>query len=349
MSSLQISIVVLGLLAIAGVIAYNWWQEKKAQQRIKEQFPASEHDPLLNGMYTVNPGSETKEPVFSMGDTPVSTHQEHDEELPDASCEAVFDIHFAMPVLGSQLISHLQSNALRFAGKKPIRYFAETSDGYHRARLQPNEVYQSLQMAILLANRSGPLKVEEWDRAVVLSDNIAQTFDGTIELPNKDDVLERATQLDSLCGQLEAEVGVKLMLEGTQPVKAILTIANRLGYSEYGLLGHVRLHENGKPLFVLLLGGETSKEVRSAGVEYVELLLDVPNSQVMDKPFTYLVDCAHELAKALNAHVVDDQGQPLNQGNRAIAMIDEQLAQVYQELEKAGFPAGSERAARLFG
>lgn len=348
MSSLQISIVVLGLLAIVGVIAYNWWQEKKAQQRIKEQFPTSEHDPLLNGMYTINPGSESKEPVFNVGETPASTTQEHDEELPDASCEAVFDIHFAMPVLGSQLISHLQSKALRFAGKKPIRYFAETSDGYHRARIQANEVYQSLQMAILLANRSGPLKVEEWDRVVVLSDNIAQAFDGTIELPNKEDVLERATKLDALCSQLEAQVGVKLLLEGTQPVKAILTIANRLGYSEYGL-GHVRLHENGKPLFLLLLGGELSKEVRSAGVEYVELFIDVPNSQIIDKPFTYLVDCAHELAKALNAQVVDDQGKPMSKNNPAIAVVDEQLAQVYRELENVGFPAGSERAARLFG
>ncbi|NOL50185.1 cell division protein ZipA C-terminal FtsZ-binding domain-containing protein [Pelistega europaea] len=344
MSSLQISIVILGVLAILGVVAYNWLQEKKAQQRIREQFPASEHDPLLHGMHAINP-SESKEPSFNLEEGQVSVTQEHDEESPDALCEAVFDIQFVMPVLGSQLISHLQS--LRSAGQKAIRYFATTSDGYHRARIQPSEMYSSVQMALLLANRSGPLRIEEWDRAVVLADNIAQTFDGTIELPNKEDVLARAVQLDELCARLEAQVGVKLVLEGTQPVKAILTIANRLGYSEYGR-GHVRLHENGKPIFMLLLGGELSADVRSAGVDFVELLIDVPNSQVIDKPFTYLVKCAYELAKALNAQVVDDQGQPLNPDNRAIPMMDEQLAQVYQELENDGLAAGSERAARLF-
>lgn len=344
MSSLQISIVILGILAVLGVIAYNWWQEKKAQQRIKEQFPTSEHDPLLSGMHAINP-VESKEPAFSLDEGRASVNQEHDEEAPDALCEAVFDIQFVMPVLGSQLISHLQ--ALRSAGQKTIRYFATTSDGYHRSRIQPSEMYSSVQMALLLANRSGPLRVEEWDRAVVLADNIAQTFDGTIELPSKQDVLARAVQLDELCARLEAQVGVKLILEGTQPVKAILTIANRLGYSEYGR-GHVRLHDNGKPLFMLLLGGELSADVRSAGVDFVELLIDVPNSQVIDKPFSYLVKCAYELAKALNAQVVDDQGQPLNPDNRAIPMMDDQLAQVYQELEKDGLPAGSERAARLF-
>lgn len=346
MSSLQISIVIFGVLAVLGVVAYNWWQEKKAQQRIKEQFPTSEHDPLLNGLHAINPGTEGQEPAFSIdGNVAASLSQEHDEEAPDALCEAVFDIQFVMPVLGSQLISHLQP--LRMTGQKAIRYFAETSDGYHRARIQPSESYSSVQMAVLLANRSGPLRVEEWDRAVVYADNIAQAFDGTIDLPNKEAILNRAVELDELCGSLEAQLGVKLILEGTQPVKAILTIAQRLGYSEYGL-GHVRLHENGKPLFLLLLGGELSSEVRSAGVDYIELLIDVPNSQEIEQPFTHLVQCATELAKALNAQVVDDQGQPLKPDNRVIPMIDDQLGQVYRNLESEGFVAGSERAARLF-
>ncbi|NEN76116.1 hypothetical protein F9B74_07245 [Pelistega sp. NLN82] len=346
MSSLQISIIVLGLLAILGVVAYNYWQEKKAQQRIKEQFPASEHDALMSGFHAINPNAEAVEPVIHLGDDVAeSIVKKHDDESPDPLCEMVFDIAFQMPVLGSHLISHLQP--LRLAGQKTIRYFAETSDGFHRARIQPNEMYSSIQMAVLLANRSGALQPEEWARAVVYTDNIAHAFDGVIESPDKEESLARAVKLDELCAGLEAQVGVKLMLGGTQPVKAILTIAQRLGYVEYGQ-GHVWKHENGKPLFLLLLGGELSSMVHSAGVDYVELLIDVPNSQQIDKPFSHLVKCAYELAKALNATVVDDQGNPLSQDNRAIAVIDEQLAQVYDNLSSSGFTAGSERAARLF-
>jgi len=345
MSSLQISIVVLGLLAILGVIGYNWWQEKKAQERIKEQFPTNEHDALMQGIHAINP-TEYDEPVFNVDNMTVSSAQQtHDDESPDPLCEAVFDIRFHTPVLGSQLISHLQP--LKVTGQKPIRYFAETSDGYNRVRLQPNEIYSSLQMAILLANRSGPLRLEEWDRAVVFADNIAQAFDGTIELANKEETLRRAVDLDELCGSSEAQVGMRLRLEGAQPVKAILAIAHRLGYVEYGA-GHVRLHENGKPLFLLLLGGELSSEVRSAGVDFVELLIDVPNSQPVDQPFTRLSKAAFELAKALNAEVVDDQGQPLTPNNPVIEVMDKQLAEVYADLERKGFAAGSERAMRLF-
>lgn len=345
MTDLQIGIVVLAIVAILGVVMYNWWQEKKVQQRIHEKFPEPDRDPLINDIHSINPSQkEHTLSVSKSGDFP-SVKKKHDDDGIDPLCEAVFDISFYTPVLGSQLISHI--HPLKMTGNKPIRYFAETSDGFHRARLHPSDMYSSLQMAVLLSNRSGSLRVEEWDRAVVYADNIAQDFDGSIESGSKEQVLEQAQEVYALCNQLEAQVGVKLILEGTQPVKALLTVAARLGYTEYGH-GHVRLHESGKPLFLLLLNGELSGDVRSAGVDSLELLIDVPNSQRTDKPFSYLVKQAHELAKALNAKVVDDQGELLSADNTVIPLVDEQLAKVYDDLDAKGFPAGSERAARVF-
>lgn len=351
MTNLQLGIIGIGLLAIVGVLFYNWWQEKRIQQRINQQFPTNEFDPLLGSSQADNTRTdpsfviEGKPELGEDGLPKASVVQQHEEEGVDPMCETVFDIHFFTPVNGTQLLQHIQQ--FKYAGNKPIRYFAETADGFHRARIRASELYSSLQMAVQLANRQGSLRSEEWDQAFMYADNIAHAFDATIESGDKKQVLEQALQLDQLCNESEAQVGVKLALDGTQPLKAILEIAQRLGYQEYGL-GHVRMHESGKPLFLLLPGGELSSEVRSAGVDFIELLIDVPNSHQIEKPFTHLVKHAHELAKALNAQVVDDEGQALNRDNAVIPVVDQQLAEVYQDLDTKGLRAGSERAARLF-
>lgn len=351
MTNLQLGIIVVGLLAIAGVLAFSWWQEKRIQQRINQQFPVNEYDPLLGSSQSETGRNDpslvwdTDSDASNVGMPRSSVVQQHDEEGVDPMCETVFDINFFTPVSGTQLIQHIQQ--FKFAGNKPIRYFAETSDGYHRARLRAAELYSSMQMAVQLANRSGSLRSEEWDQAFMHADQFAHDFDATIESGDKNQVLMQATQVDQLCNESEAQVGVKLVLDGTQPVKAILEIAQRLGYVEHGL-GYVRLHESGKPLFLMLLGGELSSEVRSAGVDFIELLIDVPNSYQIEKPFAHLVEQAHALAKALNAHVVDDEGKPLRRDNAVIPVVDQQLLEVYNDLEEKGLKAGSERAARLF-
>lgn len=351
MTNLQLGIIVISLLAIVAVLLFNWWQEKRIQQRINQQFPTNEFDPLLGNAHVENGRSDPSfviEGKPELGDDGVpkaSVVQQHEEEGVDPMCETVFDIHFFTPVNGTQLIQHIQQ--FKHAGNKSIRYFAETADGFHRARIRAAELYTSLQMAVQLANRSGPMRSEEWDQAFMYADNIAHAFDATTESGDKTQVLDQAKQLDQLCNESEAQVGVNLVLDGTQPVKAILEIAQRLGYSEYGL-GIARLHDSGKPLFLVLPGGDLSTEVRSAGVEHIELLIDVPNSYQIDKPFTHLVTHAHELAKALNAQVVDDEGKPLERDNAVIPVIDQQLAEVYQDLDAKGLRAGSDRAARLF-
>ena len=46
MSDLQVALVVLGLLIIAGVVAYNWMQERKLRKEVSSDFIVPQHDVL---------------------------------------------------------------------------------------------------------------------------------------------------------------------------------------------------------------------------------------------------------------------------------------------------------------
>jgi hypothetical protein len=50
MTSLQIALIVAGIVVIAGVLVYNWWQERRIRQRMDAAFrPRSAADDVLFG------------------------------------------------------------------------------------------------------------------------------------------------------------------------------------------------------------------------------------------------------------------------------------------------------------
>ena len=49
MNSLQITLIVIGLVIIGLVLLYNWWQDQQAQKRLNRHFNENGSDPLLDG------------------------------------------------------------------------------------------------------------------------------------------------------------------------------------------------------------------------------------------------------------------------------------------------------------
>jgi FtsZ-interacting cell division protein ZipA len=76
------------------------------------------------------------------------------------------------------------------------------------------------------------------------------------------------------------------------------------------------------------------------------LLLDVPRVAPEFDGFGAMVACARVLAARLDGTVVDDSNQPLSYA--AVEEIAGQVGAFYENMEKAGIPAGSIRALRLF-
>jgi hypothetical protein len=266
-----------------------------------------------------------------------------DVEEVDPLCEAVIDIVFAQPVSGAQLKD--ATRTLAVSSSKPVRIFAETTTGVHRAGLPADESCVAIQLAILLANRAGPLTDVEWSRLWTAAQGLAERFDGTVEGPEQDDVVNRAARLDELCAGLDAQVGLVVQLNGAQPLAKVCSLVDDAGFvilaNQY-----VWVAESGQARFALMFDGEAAAGYQGASVSRLDLLLDIPNSPNDTQAFSRMAGVGRDLAQRFQALLVDDQGRPVNES--ADARIDEQLTSLYARLEQAGFTPGDERTARLF-
>src|SRR5690606_24447180 len=222
MSDLQIGLILLGVVLILLVLLFNWWQDRRVRKQMQEQFPERDEDPLLGGPPRLS--TARREPGLGSVADPVPAQPaptngmagpdggDDDPAEVDPATEVVIDISFAHPVPSDQL--HTATHALKHVGSKPVRMFAEKDGGGHRARLRPGESYVSMQLAVLLANRSGPLSEIEWSELWTLAQGLTERFDGSMEGPELNEVVERAKQLDAVCAELDAMVGLALQLPG---------------------------------------------------------------------------------------------------------------------------------------
>jgi hypothetical protein len=370
MSDLQIGLIVLGVLLILMVLGFNWWQDRRVRRKMQVHFPGNEHDPLFGtagqeagasqGTSTPVP-TQRREPGFGPSEAagavaggaaaaghagaPASTAQGDgdDTEEADPACEVVMEVTFAEPVRGADLLPVTQS--MRAAGRKPMRVFGQTDKQQHRARLRPDDHYLSLQIAVLLANRTGPLTAIEWSQAWARAQDLGERFDAAIEGPDQQAVLEQAARLDDTCAALDTQVGLTLLLGGAQPAAEVLAVARDLGFVHDGPR-LVWMSDVGLPRFTLTRGDGAAFDAGMGGVERLNLLLDVPCSPPDDRAFGRMVDVGRQLAQRLRAELVDDQGKPL--ADASVAVIDERLQVLFGQLEQAGLRAGSERALRVF-
>lgn len=339
MSDLQIGLISLGVIIIALVLLFNWWQDRRVRQQMQAQFPEDEHDPLMSHVAS---SAVRKEPTVHIADSLSDSATDSFDEV-DAACEAVIDIAFASPVMGRELAQVLHDH-LR-ADAKPLRFFAIAEDGTPRSQLAGDELYSSMQLAVLLANRAGPLTDIEWSRLWSAAQSVAQHFDAAVEGPEQDDVVRRAHQLDALCAELDAQVGLSLRLPGPVAFQQVMAVIREMGFLDYGRQV-AWLADSGIPRFSVLFDGLLADEVKSASIERVDLLLDLPNSPTDEQAFSRMACVGRDLALRLGGELLDDQGRPLPES--ADQSIDEQLFAMYQQLERAGFTAGEPRTARVF-
>lgn len=364
MSDLQTGLIALGILAIVIVLGLNWFQDYRARKQMQARFPDNGKDPLLHAessapAATSAAESVRREPglglggavdadeVTSVDSAALADIEAHDKEEADEVCETVIDVTFIEAVPGDELAAFTQG--IRHAGHKPLRVFAETVDGVHRSTLRPQERYASVQVAVLLANRSGPLSSGEWAEALSRSRVLADRFDGSVEATDTQAVLARAVELDQACASLDAQVGLTLVARSRRWASSdILSAAREAGFSSIQDGRLPWLDEAGVVRFTLgRTDGVSLGSVGPATIGQLSLILDVPRSPADEHAFARMAEVARGLAQRLEAGLVDDNGRPLADG--AEVAIDKQLSALYARLDGAGLAAGSARAVRVFG
>jgi hypothetical protein len=353
MTDIEMSITI-GAVFVAGVIVYNKWQEHKAKKSVERAF-SSDHDDVLMRVPDVRqepsfdlgaPGSAPADdfepiaavpPVNGEGLTPAA---EMATNLVDPLIDCLIPLALEIAVRGDKILPALQT--LRHVGNKPIHYIGLHVNGDWEP-ITHGGVYTKLQAGVQMASRSTALNELEYSELVTRLRALADEIGAEPEIPDMIEVMGEARTLHRFVAGHDAQLGVNLMSNGAPwSIATLIGALEKQGFDVRPDGRYVMPDGDGGILFTLstnvTLGADTTSRLT--------LLLDVPCVAPARDGFNTMVACAKALVARLDATIVDDSDQPL--GDEALASINGQVLEFYQEMEAADIPAGSPRAMRLF-
>lgn len=345
MSNLQIGLAVAGGLALTAVVGYNAWTSRKNAPR-----QATPDAPVEPG------GLDPVEPTFS--DTEV---QARDMALPTPakkpSLDALIDVIASLSldpstplVSGDAAIAALP--ATRRAGTKPIAV-----EGFNAASLQwespvAGQRYNSFQVGVQLANRTGALNEIEYSEFVVKTQAIADAMGATPDFPEMRDEVARARELDHFASAHDAQLGFSIRARNASWSPGYVhQNAARLGFVAGAIAGRMVLpasQDGMPPVLVLAFDSQAAlaDDPAQSAIREVSLHLDVAHAERAEQPFERMRDAAFALAQGMDGVVTDDNGQPL--ALETMDVIGTELQTLYNTLEQRDLAAGSAVARRLF-
>lgn len=371
MTDLQISLIVIGCVIVAGVIGYNKLHEYRARKNVERAFSDEPVDVLMTPVTPDTPsakpihpvGEERHEPVFSdqdftLPEEPAMALDDatKDESIPtpnaslvtlpvDARIDCAIPLILEGVVRGEKLLPLLQS--LRHVGSKPVHFmgFAEAAPG-KSGGWQPivhGGIYRELQAGVQLANRSGALNELEYSELVMRLRQVADDIGAEPEIPDMPQVMATARTLRQFVIDHDARLSINVRSNGAPwAISTLLAALERQGFDVRPDGRFAMLDADGNPLFVLT----TNETVAAEHTSHLTLLLDVPRVAPQQDGFGNMLACARSLVKRLDGAIVDDSGQMLS--DEMLQDIAGQVNAFCQDMEQADIPAGSVRALRLF-
>jgi FtsZ-interacting cell division protein ZipA len=378
MSDLQLSLIVIGLLVIAGVYLFNRMQEQRYRRKIEE---AADHVPddtsLAGGPIAAEAEAEPAvEPSWA------GTESAAEAELPSISLEpplgptesAAADAAVAIAPPPEPAAPDTREPVIDYRGEldgevalsgeirarlekqlggigKPIRIEVRDGAGPWLPSEPGAETTGPMRIALQLADRAGPVSTAQLARFREIVEGFAGELGATVSFDDEVAALEKAVDLDEFCAENDVAIGLNIIpddvtgLSGTK----LRALAESSGFS-LTADGVFHLHDDrGLPLIALAsmdgvpLEASSMKHLRSEGVT---LLLDV--ARVVDGRHTFrrMTELARHFANGLNGTLVDDKRTALNQAS--LDKIASQIDGIQRALRSRGIAPGSPLALRLF-
>jgi len=366
LNSLELSIVILSVIAIVSVLGYNAWQSFREASRRGQGSVAGglgEHSPSRESGGRDEP--VFREPFFDaesssvsssghdsasddgMGATPVEA-LDHQVEVDDGrigdsildprvECAVTLMFQHALP--GDRLIA--AAHLLRRAGSKPVTQDAcpanDVPVGTQWEPPRASRSYRALRAGVLLANRNGPLNGVDFSEFLEGLEALALQLDAQYSKPDMAETLSRARELDAFCASQDAQLMIHVDTSVSLHQADLAQVAAENGLVERGNGRWVALESRGGILYSLSLGDRPNR---------ISLLLDLPRAELEEDPWGAMVDCARRLVARLGGRLVDDAAQAL--GPNQLEVIRAQLERRASTLVAADIQPGSALALRLF-
>ena len=372
MGPLQEALAAVGVVIIAAVLGVNGWQSWQLRRRragVERDERGERGEPGPVDAFPATAPQERMEPGLDDG-AEASGSDGRVEVQPEASrarsstaridplIDAIACFVFEQPVPGEALQQRLPRTAR--AGTKPLLFEGRNAHSGAWEVLQPGERYAELQAAVQMASRSGALNAIEYSEFVTKCHALGEALGVAPDLPDMAEVLEQARELDGFAAGNDAQLSINLQAQGVSwGLDFLRQQAQACGFTTNLAAGRMALVESlsdesdaqaePRRYAVVQLQFDAHAELAddpAMPVARATLLLDVPHVAPALRPFARMREAARQLAQALGARQVDDNGAPLSPA--ALDQIELQLQQLYASLETRGLGAGTPAAQRLF-
>ncbi len=367
MGPLQEALAAVGVLIIGGVLGFNGWQSWQLRQR-RARTAQPDEQRVGDGFAPTAPQGR-REPGLDddvgAGLRIADAHAGAEASRARAAAlridpliDGIASFEFEQPVPGAALRERLPRSAR--AGTKPLLFEGRNASSGAWEPLQPGQRYAELQAAVQLASRSGALNAIEFSEFVTKCHALGEALGVSPDLPDMAEVLEQARELDNFAAANDAQLSINLQAQGVAwGLDFLRRQAQACGFSSGPSAGRLALLQDvdettagddaARRHTVVQLQFDAHAELAddpATPVARATLLLDVPHVPQSLRPFARMREVAQQLAAALGARQVDDNGAALSAV--ALDQIELQLQHLYDALEARGLGAGTPAAQRLF-
>lgn len=376
MSDLQLGLIVIGVLVIAGVMLFNHLQEVRYRRRVSGTFKHGHDDALFGGDDSTPPTTRIEpgfgeDPLFPTSDKPsppptVAEPQTSANRLPlDSAAEpepvdfesiinyiAEIRAHSTIPY--ERLMDLLQQ---KFDFGKPVRWFGMGADGsaWEEITLETAHAgknYVRLRGCLQLADRSGPVSEINLSRFRDMVEEFAHQIDAETDCPDIANAYAAALELDKFCADVDVIMGINIISKdggafiGTK-IRALAEASGFVLESE----GVFRYRDSETNAVLFSLGNFEStlflpSNMRTLTTHGITFLLDVPRVANGERVFEQMAHIARLFASTLNGILVDDNRVPLSENG--LKKSKKRLRDLQAIMAENNIPAGSQMALKLF-
>jgi len=379
MNPLFVGLIAAGVLLVAGVLIYNWLQERRVRRRMDTALRKSDGTPpgVTRGRGRIEPmlNADNSESSQSVA---IEMAPEDDEsllphvadEIPDESLSQVVpatkaerlglapdpDIECVALLQPAQAASTAALGSARSAdGAKPVRWLGRRGVGTPWQLIDGTTQgpWHEVAACLLLANRAGPVSRAELDSFQRLVSELAVALGAPNARIDPAAEADRAEALDRFCADLDVQIGLTILkselgqIAGTR----LRGVAEAAGFriNAAGHFEHAQ-EETGAAMYTLQnykqepFSVESLRRMTTPGVVFV---LDVPRVSDPVRVFDQMRMTAKRMTQTLEGVLVDDNRRPIT--DTSLAAIRAQVQVTATGLRDAHIDPGGPRALRLFG
>jgi hypothetical protein len=371
---LQISLLVIGAILILTLFVYNYLRTRKVKKQLQNQFSqtplegSTEFPSVMKEPVLEDTSSDRLEPSFredsSIADDSLAVFNHQTEFKPesafsespqlytskmDPNIDCVVALKFALAISGNEVIERISTWPNNPNYRIALEGLFENGLTSIWEMVFPDHLYKEIQVSIQLANRRGPIRIDELSEFLGLAANLANELEAEIDLPPTPQVLAQAQDLDEFAVQCDVQLGLNLVpnmiswetKDIERAFQAYGFIMSRDGFS-------FNFSEGNQLIFKAQVPGLNflTDDLQTFRVKSVVFSLEIPLVPESLNPFAKMFNVAQQIAKDIDGKILDDNGKVLEANS--VGMIIAQLAPIYGLMHDRQISPGSPTATRLF-